>query len=131
MIKDIRLLNYLFRFCVIFFLVVLCSELNAQNVINNGSYIVVEPGAYVVISDIYFNCSDGIDDGKPDLDGYDRWGEEIFHSCDAEIGWNGSVDNEKKQCQDGVYIWLLMMEDKYGEVFKEKGTVTLLGRKKQ
>jgi gliding motility-associated-like protein len=65
-----------------------------------------------------------------DLYVYNRWGQEVFHSTDPEVLWNGSFNNDKKTCQDGVYVWLLMLTDKYGEQFKKKGTVTLLGRGK-
>ena len=40
-----------------------------QTVVNNGAFMVVEPGAYVVISDNYINRNDGLTDGKIDLDG--------------------------------------------------------------
>lgn len=40
-----------------------------QNVINNGSYLVVKPGAFVVISKSYINRNDGNSDGIVALDG--------------------------------------------------------------
>ncbi|MES2800187.1 MAG: PKD domain-containing protein [Bacteroidota bacterium] len=38
---------------------------------------------------------------------YNRWGELIFESHNAEIGWDGSYGNgrEIELCQDGTYIW--------------------------
>ncbi len=38
---------------------------------------------------------------------FNRWGEVVFESNNAEIGWDGSYGNngEIEMCQDGVYIW--------------------------
>jgi gliding motility-associated-like protein len=38
---------------------------------------------------------------------YNRWGELIFESLNAEVGWDGTygTDNQKKLCQDGTYVW--------------------------
>jgi gliding motility-associated-like protein len=42
---------------------------------------------------------------------YDRWGELIFESRNAEVGWDGSYgtwdqsSNQIELCQDGTYTW--------------------------
>ncbi|RYM34594.1 T9SS type B sorting domain-containing protein [Brumimicrobium glaciale] len=36
---------------------------------------------------------------------YNRWGEIIFESNNAEIGWDGSYDN--RMVEEGVYIWIV------------------------
>ncbi len=38
---------------------------------------------------------------------YNRWGELIYESYDAEIGWDGTygTGNNVKECQDGTYVW--------------------------
>ena len=38
---------------------------------------------------------------------FNRWGEVVFESNNAEIGWNGSYGNngQIEMCQDGVYTW--------------------------
>jgi gliding motility-associated-like protein len=40
---------------------------------------------------------------------YDRWGEIIFESHDATIGWDGSYgsNNEVQLVQDGTYNWVI------------------------
>jgi gliding motility-associated-like protein len=35
---------------------------------------------------------------------FDRWGEIIFESHDASIGWDGTF-GDKKKSQDGIYTW--------------------------
>lgn len=62
---------------------------------------------------------------------YDRWGEKIFETNDPAILWNGKVNNDKKTCQDGVYVWLIFVTDHYGVQTKYKGSVTLLGKEKK
>ena len=36
---------------------------------------------------------------------FDRWGELIFESYDANIGWDGSLGTTGLSLQDGIYIW--------------------------
>lgn len=40
---------------------------------------------------------------------FDRWGEIVFESHDAEIGWLGTygTDNEMKNVEDGTYTWTI------------------------
>lgn len=58
---------------------------------------------------------------------YNRWGELIFESYNADIGWDGTYPKDGKLCQDGVYIWKInfkeTMSDKKHLV---EGHVTLL-----
>ena len=36
---------------------------------------------------------------------YNRWGELIFESHDATVGWDGTYGINGEMCQDGTYIW--------------------------
>ena len=36
---------------------------------------------------------------------YDRWGELIFESHNAQVGWDGTYANVAGKAKDGVYIW--------------------------
>ncbi|HNR86658.1 MAG TPA: gliding motility-associated C-terminal domain-containing protein, partial [Taishania sp.] len=36
---------------------------------------------------------------------FNRWGERVFESKDATIGWDGIFGGTGKMCQDGTYIW--------------------------
>lgn len=36
---------------------------------------------------------------------FNRWGEIIFESHDMNIGWNGLIQNQRYQAQDGIYTW--------------------------
>ncbi|HIP37633.1 MAG TPA: T9SS type B sorting domain-containing protein, partial [Crocinitomix sp.] len=58
---------------------------------------------------------------------FNRWGELIFESYDASIGWDGTYPENGELCQDGVYVWKIdfkeSMTDKRHNV---TGHVTLL-----
>lgn len=38
---------------------------------------------------------------------YDRWGVKVFESNDANIDWNGKVNNTGAVCPDGTYYYIL------------------------
>jgi len=67
--------------------------------------------------------------GNPILDFnmiiYNRWGEKVFESNDAKIGWDGTYKGE--QCQEGTYVYYIRGLGLDGKTsFKIKGVVTLL-----
>lgn len=48
---------------------------------------------------------------------YNRWGEIIWESFDFKIQWDGTYNN--KNCQDGVYIWMITyntIKDPYNKI---------------
>jgi gliding motility-associated-like protein len=57
---------------------------------------------------------------------YDRWGELIYYSKDIEKGWNGKVDGGKKLCPPGVYTWIAIFKDNFGNSVQKAGSVTLI-----
>jgi gliding motility-associated-like protein len=54
---------------------------------------------------------------------YDRWGELIFESNDADFHWDGSYKGQ--QVQKGVYVYQFDLLDVKGEPHKFRGHVTL------
>ena len=42
---------------------------------------------------------------------FNRWGEMIFESYDANFGWNGTYLNNGEVCTDGVYIWKILFKE--------------------
>ena len=53
---------------------------------------------------------------------FDRWGELVFESYDADIGWKGTYGTKGRLAQDGVYTWKI----KYIETLTQEER-TLLG----
>ena len=48
---------------------------------------------------------------------FNRWGEIIFESKDASIGWNGTYgsNGEIQMCQDGTYTWKIEFKTKLND----------------
>jgi gliding motility-associated-like protein len=55
---------------------------------------------------------------------YSRWGQEVFHSTDPTVGWDGYY--EGKQSQTGVYAYVIAYKNVYNEAKTKKGNVTLI-----
>ena len=56
---------------------------------------------------------------------FNRWGEIVFESNNAQVGWDGTYGGQK--VKDGVYIWKIEFKEKYtDERHVVKGHVTLL-----
>src|SRR5690606_30836244 len=36
---------------------------------------------------------------------FNRWGEVVFETHDASIGWDGTYGVDGNDCQDGTYTW--------------------------
>ena len=43
---------------------------------------------------------------------FNRWGELIFESNDANVGWNGKYGVEGEFVQDGTYVWKIEFKTK-------------------
>ena len=40
---------------------------------------------------------------------FNRWGKIVFESNNPNVGWNGRL-KDIKNCQDGVYTWVIKYE---------------------
>lgn len=52
--------------------------------------------------------TDGFDPFNFSMSIYNRWGELVFESHDASIGWNGLMFNSGEIVQDGMYTWTII-----------------------
>jgi len=57
---------------------------------------------------------------------YNRWGQLVFETADANIGWNGHINNLGQECPPGVYYWILMVEQDGKSPITNGGAVMLL-----
>jgi gliding motility-associated-like protein len=55
---------------------------------------------------------------------YNRWGQLVFASADAGLGWNGSVGGQ--QAPGGTYVWMAAGVDFNGRLMQGEGTVILI-----
>jgi gliding motility-associated-like protein len=55
---------------------------------------------------------------------YNRWGELIYSTSQAGIGWDGRVDGKLQD--SGTFVWMVEGVDYTGKVIFKKGTVVLI-----
>jgi len=55
---------------------------------------------------------------------YNRWGELMFESRDAEAGWDGTFKGQPANTE--VYAWVLTYTDSHQQARKQTGSVTLI-----
>ena len=55
---------------------------------------------------------------------YNRWGQLVFSSQQANKGWNGLI--EGRQQSTGTYVWVVKAVDFTGKAYFQKGMVTLI-----
>jgi gliding motility-associated-like protein len=48
---------------------------------------------------------------------FNRWGQLIFESHDATIGWDGTYNG--KLVQDGIYVWKITLKSKFSDELRE------------
>jgi gliding motility-associated-like protein len=92
--------------------------------------VVFVPNAFTPDGDEFNNTfiptiASGIDSYQYELFIYNRWGEVIFESHDAHVGWDGTFQGQI--CQDGSYTWLINLKKASVDSRVSKfGSVTLL-----
>lgn len=78
--------------------------------------VIIDPEVIIYVPNTFTPDGDGVNDVfKPSLDGFgvmkyeftvwDRWGERIFETTDANHSWDGQLNG--RPVQDGVYVWKL------------------------
>lgn len=102
------------------------------SITSTSNYAEVLPQLSVYIPNSFTPNGDGINDffgikGEGvsgfTLRVFDRWGEVIFESHDANVQWNGKYKNENVQAGAYAYIYSALNKDG-GET--QSGTVTLI-----
>lgn len=51
---------------------------------------------------------------------YNKWGERIYETSDATIGWDG------ENAMAGVYVWVISYANKVGKSGQMKGSVAVI-----
>ena len=63
------------------------------------------------INDIYHPINPYRDVKDVDMQIFNRWGDLIFKTTDADIGWNGKRRNNGEECPDGVYFYVCQVNE--------------------
>jgi gliding motility-associated-like protein len=59
-----------------------------------------------------------------DIQIFDRWGQEVFHSNDINIGWDGTVGGLPQEI--GTYVYVIRSTTTLNTPISKTGTITLL-----
>lgn len=69
----------------------------------------------------------GLDLKTYTLEVFDRWGEQLFSTKDATVGWNGTVKNRGDEpLKSDVYVYKIKFKDIDGKIHNKTGHVTLM-----
>ncbi len=104
-----------------------CIAKDTITVIYDSSMIVVVPNAFTPNGGEISNTLKPIKKGQFYMDYfriYNRWGQLIYETNDINAGWDGSFKGEAQPI--GTYVYELQGENKYGEIIRKNGTVTLI-----
>ncbi|MFH1321826.1 MAG: PKD domain-containing protein [Bacteroidota bacterium] len=78
------------------------------------------------INDVFCPIAAGISDSEFEMTIYDRNGNLVYETTNINQPWTGRIKNDGKIAPEGIYIWLVIIENKYGEKYKHVGHVTLI-----
>jgi gliding motility-associated-like protein len=107
-----------------------CPDTSVQLIIVQEDLLIYVPNAFTPDGDNFNPQFLPIINGDFDPYNYtllifNRWGEVVFESRNAEIGWDGTYGG--KIVQDGTYIWKIRLQSKTNDEPKEfVGHVTVL-----
>ncbi|MFH0894385.1 MAG: choice-of-anchor L domain-containing protein [Bacteroidota bacterium] len=74
------------------------------------------------LNEIFCAYGTGILDFEMDI--YDRWGGQLFHTSDINTGWDGTVNGHK--CKEDVYVYRIYFRDALKKTHVFCGHLTLL-----
>jgi gliding motility-associated-like protein len=110
----------------------LCTDSVDAYITINDELIYYVPNAFTPDGDAFNNTftpvfTSGFDPYDYHITVFNRWGEIVFESYNAAIGWDGRYPSGGELCQDGVYVWRIEFgETKSDKRIAEQGHVTLL-----
>ena len=131
-IYDVKLIAYSQQMCVDSIIKMQAIEVSGAGEIRFPNAFIATAaspadGSYPVPDDVK-NVFHPIWHGVKDYDLwiFNRWGEQLFHSTDVNVGWNGKYGNDGKDLGQDVYFWKSKGTFQNGTPFKIAGDVTLI-----
>jgi len=106
-----------------------CVTEITRTVIINGIYLFYVPNAFTPDGDgkneIFKPSGSGIDLTRYTMQIFDRWGQLIFETNDATIGWDGTSNG--KYVPNGTYVWRINTKEEFSPIHhKNVGHVNLI-----
>jgi gliding motility-associated-like protein len=102
-----------------------CADTTQTRVIVNEELVYYIPNTFTPDRDQYNETfkavfTSGYDPYDFTMLIFDRWGELVFESHDADVGWNGKYgeNGDGFQVQDGTFTWKIDFKMKTGNVKK-------------
>lgn len=78
------------------------------------------------VNDIFLPQGTGWNESTFVMEIYDRWGELIFETKDAFIGWDATYKSNGEKVQNDIYFWKVFIKDIYYKKHSYVGHVTII-----
>jgi gliding motility-associated-like protein len=106
-----------------------CQDTVMGTVVVNGIYLFYVPNSFTPdgdgTNDLFRPYGEGIDFSQYTMEIFDRWGEKLFSTSNAERGWDGTYKG--KPVQNGTYVWKIIAKEDYGTIIHDNfGHVNLI-----
>jgi len=106
-----------------------CKDSITMDVIIDGIYLFYVPNAFTPdgdgVNEIFRPYGEGIDFSQYTMEIFDRWGELVFSTDNAERGWDGTYKG--KTLSVGTYVWKIIAKEKYTSIIHDNyGHVNLI-----
>ncbi|MCK9613654.1 MAG: PKD domain-containing protein [Bacteroidales bacterium] len=105
-----------------------CRDTIIKDVLIFPEFVIFIPNAFTPnrdhINDVFKPSIIGFDRESYRFYIFDRWGKMIFFSSNIENGWDGKING--KEAAEGIYSFLLYVNENTGKDHKVKGIVTLI-----
>lgn len=107
-----------------------CADTLTQNVCVEDIYQIFAPNSFTPnddgINEGFIPTIRNVDISTFDFWIYDRWGEMIYHTKNPYEPWNGRRNNNLREAQIDVYVWVLRATDNWGIRQYHVGRVSLI-----
>jgi gliding motility-associated-like protein len=106
-----------------------CQDTVMGTIVVNGIYLFYVPNSFTPdgdgTNDLFRPYGEGIDFSQYTMEIFDRWGEKLFSTSNAERGWDGTYKG--KPVQNGTYVWKIIAKEDYGTIIHDNfGHVNLI-----
>jgi gliding motility-associated-like protein len=105
-----------------------CIDSMQLNVIVRNEIVLYIPSSFTPdgdgINDVFMVF--GQDIKQFEMQVYNRWGEKIFHTYDAESGWDGRSNSSKEELDYGTYYYVVRVLDSKSNWHKIDGYINII-----
>lgn len=108
-----------------------CSNQLTRFIVVNDLLNVYVPNSFTPnndgVNDVFRVEGTDIDPDRFEIIVFNRWGDKVYESAEVTSAWNGAHQNGQYYCEDGVYVWRMVVHSlATAERYEYSGTITLL-----